>query len=188
MGMPQVPRVWTAAAVRALPADGRRYELVDGELLVTPSPTGVHQRTIMALIRRLDPYLRHSEIGELLISPADLSLSADELLQPDLFVVPPRRAPPRWSEINSLLIAVEVLSPGTARYDRLLKRRRYQRAQVPEYWIVDPDGRLVERWRPEDQRPEILSETLEWKADPAAAPLVIDLAELFAEVWGEGER
>ena len=189
MGMPQLPRVWNAAAVRALPDDGKRYELVDGELLVTPSPTGVHQRTIMALIRRLDPYLRSVDVGELLVSPADLSLGADEVLQPDLFVIPPAptRAPPRWSEIRSLLLAIEVLSPGTARYDRLLKRRRYQRAGVPEYWIVDPDGRVVERWRPEDQRPDVVSEMLEWRPDPAIEPLVIELAGLFAEVWGEGE-
>jgi len=179
---------YTVDILDQLPDDGNRYEVVYGELLVTPSPRWNHQELVLRLVRILDPYLQRFPFGHLVVSPADVRWGRDTGVQPDLFVVPPRRAPPRWSEINSLLIAVEVLSPGTARYDRLLKRRRYQRAQVPEYWIVDPDGRLVERWRPEDQRPEILSETLEWKADPAAAPLVIDLAELFAEVWGEGER
>ena len=78
-----------------------------------------------------------------------------------------------------------MLSPSTARADRQVKRRRYQRHSVGEYWIVDIDGRVVERWRPDDERPEILSERLEWRHDPAIAPLVIDLVDYFREVWGE---
>jgi len=186
MGMPQVPTQWTAEMVRALPDDGQRHELVDGELLVTPSPGPVHQRVLAALFSRLGPYLQATNSGLLLWSPADISLGEDEVLQPDLFVVPRSdRTPRHWSDVRSLLLVIEVLSPGTARYDRLTKRRRYQRARVPEYWIVDLDARVIERWRPDDSRPEILSETLEWKQDPAVDPLVIALPELFAEVWGE---
>ena len=61
------------------------------------------------------------------------------------------------------LLAVEVLSPSTARADRTVKRRLYQRAGVPEYWIVDLEARLVERWRPADERPEVLTDTLTWR-------------------------
>jgi Uma2 family endonuclease len=82
------------------------------------------------------------------------------------------------------MLVDEVLSPSTAQYDRRLKRLRYQRAGVPEYWIVDLDGRVVERWRPEDTRPEVLSERLRW--NPAdAVDLDLDVAGFFAEVWGE---
>ena len=56
---------------------------------------------------------------------------------------------------------------------------------MPEYWVVDVDARLVERWRPDDQRPELLTETIEWRPDPARPPLVIDLAAYFAEVVGD---
>ena len=186
MGMPHVPTQWTAEMVRALPDDGKRYELVSGELLVTPSPALPHQAAIAALFRRVDQFVRGGRIGWLHLAPADISLGEDEVLQPDLFVVPRSdKAPRHWSDVRSLLLVIEVLSPGTARYDRLTKRRRYQHARVPEYWIVDLDARVIERWRPDDERPEILSETLEWKPDPAGEALVIELPELFKEVWGQ---
>ena len=186
MGMPQASGNWTAEMVRALPDDRKRYELVDGELLVTPSPAWAHQTAVSALFRSLDPFVTTHQIGWLRFSPADISLGEDEILQPDLFVVPRADRPPRaWTDIRSLLLVIEVLSPGTARYDRLIKRRRYQRAGVPEYWIVDLDARVVERWRPEDERPEILSETLIWLPDPAQPALELDLPALFKEAWGE---
>ena len=118
--------------------------------------------------------------------PGALALGEDEVLQPDVFVYPlttPRTKD--WLDITSLLLAVEVLSPSTARYDRGLKRRRYQRARTPEYWIADADARLIERWRPDDTRPEVLDTTLEWRATEGAAPLVIDLAALWKEALDE---
>ena len=72
--------------------------------------------------------------------------------------------------------------------DRTVKRRRYQREGVPEYWIVDGDARIVERWRPEDERPEVHSERLDWKPDPSAEPLIIDLPGLFADAVGASLR
>jgi Uma2 family endonuclease len=187
MGMPNASPVWTAAAVRALPDDGRRYELVDGTLVVTPSPARIHQRVAAAFFRRVDPFLVATGIGDMLWSPADLAFGEDEILQPDLFVTPPdAQAPIRsWTDVTRLLLAIEIVSPSSARYDRQLKRRRYQRAGTPEYWIVDPDARLVERWRPEDTRPEILADTLTWQPDPGQLALEIDLASMFREAWGE---
>jgi Uma2 family endonuclease len=84
-----------------------------------------------------------------------------------------------------LLLAVEVLSPSTGRADRQAKRRLYQRQRVPEYWIVDVDARLIERWRPADERPEILTERLAWHPDAAHPPLEIDVPAYFADVCGE---
>ena len=180
MGMPRTAEHWTAAMVRALPDDGRRYELISGELVVTPAPRGLHQAAIRALVRLLDPWLTASGTAELLWSPADISLGEDEILQPDLFVfrTAARRPIRDWSDISELLLVIEVLSPSTARVDRTLKRLRYQRARVPEYWIVDLDARLIERWRPDDARPEILTGRIEW------AGLAIDLTALFAELGG----
>ncbi len=187
MGMPNASPFWTAAAVRALPDDGRRYELVSGELVVTPAPAWIHQRLAAALFLRIDAYVRTVRMGDVLWSPADIALGEDEILQPDLFVTPADTEKPirGWTDITRLLLAVEIVSPGSARFDRQLKRRRYQRAGTPEYWIVDPDARLVERWRPEDSRPEVLGEILSWQPDPGAAPLEIELVSLFAEAWGE---
>ena len=187
MGMPlEAPR-WTAEAVRALPDDGRRYELVSGELVVTPAPRGLHQVAVTELLLRLDPWVRSAAVGRVLFSPADLTLGEDEVLQPDLFVYRTGTGRPvrDWADITELLLVVEVSSPSTARYDRTLKRLRYQRAGVPEYWVVDLDARLVERWRPTDSRPEILTDRLAWEPTGAAEPLDLDLTNYFQEVTGE---
>lgn len=186
MGMPHPTERWTADLVRALPDDGNRYELIGGELLVTPSPARLHQTALAALVRRLDPYVRSNAIGELLWSPADLSLGEDEVLQPDLFVF--RRAfedqGRDWESVTDLLLVIEVLSPSTARYDRVVKRQRYQRARVPEFWIVDLDARLIERWRPDDTRPEIAADDIAWRPSPELPPFIIGLPTLFSEILG----
>lgn len=187
MGMPAAANRWTADGVRALPDDGNRYELVSGELVVTPAPRGVHQVAVFRLAKHIATWLERSDAGQVLFSPADLSLGDDEVLQPDLFVY--RTATGRelvdWADITSLALVVEVLSPSSARYDRQLKRRRYQRARIPEYWIVDLDSRLVERWRPDDERPEILEDRLTWEPVSGVEPFELDLTALFGELWGD---
>lgn len=189
MGMPHAADHWTAQQVRALPENGNRYELIAGELLVTPAPRGVHQEAIVTLVTRLEPWLRETRIGRVLVSPADLSLGEDEVLQPDLFVY--RTATGArlrdWTDIVELRLVVEVVSPSTARYDRQLKRRRYQRAGIAEYWIVDPDARLIERWRPNEERPDVITDRLRWTPDANVAACELDVAEYFADVWGNDE-
>jgi Uma2 family endonuclease len=92
MSMPAAQRHWTAREVRELIADSPlqtpRYELVDGELLVTPSPTARHQRAIHRLWRALDAYLERNPIGEIWASPFDVELEPHTITQPDLFVIP----------------------------------------------------------------------------------------------------
>lgn len=187
MGMPQATHGWTAELVRALPDDGKRYECVDGELFVTPAPRMAHQRALREIFLRLEAYLRAHPVGEVLWSPADIEFDPATLVQPDLFVFPisVRQRPERWGDVRNLLLAVEVLSPSTARADRVVKRRTYQRAGVVEYWIVDLSARLVERWRPGDDRAEVLTETLRWAPDLAVPPLEVALPELFAVVGEE---
>lgn len=184
MGMPDLATRWTREMVLALPDDGNRYELLDGELLVTPGPSSRHQDAALALVLRLAAYLRDHRLGHLGFAPADLALEGGQVAQPDLYVVPLRdgRAPREWAEYGIPLLVVEVLSPSSARYDRLVKRRRYQRTGVAEYWIVDPEAQVVERWRPEDERPEVLDQVLTWQPDSARSPLPINLPELFAEL------
>ena len=187
MAMPHATAGWTADKIRALTDDGKRYEVIDGELFVTSAPSWPHQRAIAKLLVRLDSYLRDHPIADVLVAPADIEYAADKLVQPDLFVVPlvAGRKPRRWEDVGCLLLAVEVVSPATARADRQVKRRLYQQQGVPEYWIVDMDARLVERWRPDDERGELLAQELRWHPDPALPPLLIELPRLFAEAWGE---
>ena len=126
--------------------------------------------------------------GELVTSPADISFHEDMLVQPDLFVVPigpDGRRGSNWTDIRALLLAVEILSPTTARADRQAKRQLYQRERVGEYWIVDLDARVVERWRPDDDRPEIITGTLTWHSTPDATSFTLDLVPFFEAVLGD---
>lgn len=184
MAMPVQQGEWTAELARALPDDGNRYEVLDGELFVTPVPARLHQRALLKLCDRLRPYVAAHRLGELLLSPADIEFSPKRLLQPDLFVIAEAAGQrgQTWRDIESLLLAVEALSPSTARADRIKKRHIYQDQGVPEYWIIDLDARAVERWRPGDQRPEIVVGTLAWRAHADIEPLEIDLDAYFAAV------
>lgn len=178
---------WTIADWDALPADGMRYEIIDGELFVTPAPTWDHQGLAGRLFIQLTGYMDQTGLGVTVMPPADVELADDTVVQPDAFVVPIVGAvrPRKWKDITRLLLAIEVLSPGTARVDRTVKRKRYQRAGVAEYWIVDGEARLIERWRPEDERPEIITDELVWQPDPTHEPLRIELPALFAAVLDE---
>jgi Uma2 family endonuclease len=185
-------RRWSAREVRALiakaPLASPRYELVDGELLATPSPGPPHQRAVKYLLIALDAYLTQQPVGEVLDSPSDIEVEADQVTQPDVFVLPPSESARLVHEpfpALALLLAIEVISPSSARFDRVKKRPLYQR-NVPEYWLVDVDARLVERWRVGDERPEILVEELTWKPDGASSAFVLDLGSFFRRVWAEG--
>ena len=188
MVMPDAVRVWTREEVLALPDDGKRYELIDGALLVSPAPSWLHQYAVMRLYDRVHPYVTAQRIGTTVLSPADLDLKSDQLVQPDLFVTPLRadgRQQMEWSEAEIPILVAEVTSPSTARYDRITKRQRFQRSEVAEYWIVDPDARVIERWTPHDTRPEILDERITWNTVGAADSLTFDIPLYFREVWGE---
>lgn len=180
-------RDWTAEELAFLPDDGNRYEIVDGELLVTPAPTWTHQRAAGELYLLLAPYARRHGM-DCLIAPADVPLSRTTVVEPDLFVVPllPNGFRPQdFAEAGRLELAVEVLSPSTARADRHVKRAAYLKHGVPDYWIVDTANRFVERWRPGDETPEVLVDSLAWQPVTDVPPLVIELAAFFRRVHGE---
>jgi Uma2 family endonuclease len=182
MGM-AAPTYYTAEMVRALPDDGRRYEVVHGELLVTPAPRRQHQRIVTRLAVALTQYLRGNRLGEVLVSPADISWGPENLVQPDVFVAPlPEAERDDWRSIRSLLLAVEVLSPSTARADRFTKRRLYQEVGVPTYWIVDPERRCVEVWTPDATFPVIEWEAVTWQPAGGEEPLRLSMEELFRPI------
>lgn len=166
-----------------LPDDGNRYEVVYGELLVTPAPRWDHQELVARLFRRVDRFLERFPFGHLVMSPADVRWGRDTGVQPDLFVVPKAVARTMdWRQIRELLLVIEVLSPSTRRADRFTKRRRYSDAGVPAYWIVDGASQAVEVWTPEAPFPVIERGRVTWAPPEAEEPLVIELAELFAPV------
>ena len=187
-----VKRRWTLAEVRWMidhnPLYTPRYELVDGELLVTMSPVFAHQRVLGEFMVELDRYLEREALGEV-VPFLDVELEPETLVWPDLLVVPPeegRRLRRDDIPVRALELAVELLSPSSEYGDRGPKRRLYQR-HVPECWLVDLDARLVERWRPGDEHPEIRSERLDWMPAGATLPLVLDLHDIFREAGlGDG--
>lgn len=192
MGMPaETVRRWTAREVRQLITDAPlatpRYELVDGDLLVTPSPSPQHQNAVRLLLVALSAYLDSDPVGQPLSSPSDIELEPEDVRQPDVFVMPRdewRRVIRQGYPARELLLAVEVLSPSNARDDRVRKRPGYQQ-HVSEYWIVDLEARLIERWRPGDDRPEILTERLTWHPNGARVAMTIELPPFFARVFGD---
>jgi Uma2 family endonuclease len=181
MGMPALSQHhWTRAEVLALPVDGKRYELVDGELLVSPTPRFRHQFVVQRLNRLIEDYVDRHQLGMTFCVPGDLSLDSGQVVQPDLFVLKGPLDPMRtsWDEVGIPLLAVEVLSPSTARHDRIVKRGAYQRAGVSVYWIVDLDAQLVEVWTPEAASPVIVTDELEWQPDATVEALRIGVGRV----------
>ena len=183
VAMPAAAKHWTVDDLATMPDDGNRYEIIDGELLVTPAPSFRHQRLVGLLYALILDYLRRHPIGDVLVAPADVVFARDTVFNPDLLVLPlvEGRKPRSWSDSGRLLLAVEALAPSTMRHDRYTKRPRYQREQVPECWIVDGDARVVERWRPGDELPEVLQQQMTWQPDPGYPPLLINLPVVFGE-------
>ncbi|HEY4217137.1 MAG TPA: Uma2 family endonuclease [Gemmatimonadaceae bacterium] len=182
--MPKLERHWTVADRDELPDDGNRYEVIDGELFVTPAPALRHQEAVAQLYRLLAGYLEHDRVGHAFIAPADVVFSPNRGVQPDVFVTPlfNGRRPEHFDDVRRLLLAAEVLSPSSARADHVVKRRLFRDEQVDDYWIVDLDARAIERSTPGDARVDVLAETLEWHPLGASQPLTIDLAAYFARV------
>ena len=186
MAMPHSATVWTVEMVNALPDDGQRREVIDGELFVSPAPSLPHQHALSVLAYRLHLYTTERRVGLLLFAPFDITFSPNTNVQPDLMILPlvDGRSPRSWQEAGRLLLCAEILSPATAWLDRGKKRRLYQRERVPEYWVVDVDGRVIERWRPDDARPEICDEGLTWLPEGQTEPFTLNVRELFESLGG----
>jgi Uma2 family endonuclease len=182
MAMPMA-RHYTVADLATFPDDGNRYELIRGELVVSPAPARVHQIVVTRLAHRLSTYLEPLGLLDTFLAvAADISWDAHSLVQPDLLVTHPDERSTSWTTVKRLRLAVEVISPSSRRRDRIEKRRLYQEHAVETYWAVDPEARLVERWLPQDVRPELISERLSWRVHDEAPLVSIDLAELFANL------
>lgn len=186
MGMPATTdRYWTPADLEQFPeGDGCKYECIDGELLVTPAPRFDHGHATHCLALAISAALgtpKRVFYGVLDFRPEPMAV-----VEPDLVVFrDPMSRQTKVDDMTGVSVFVEVLSPSTAKRDRGIKRRFYQRAGIAEYWIVDLDSRVVERWRPGDVGPEVLHDALTWVDDATNAPCTIDLMAFFAEVCGD---
>lgn len=143
---PAGPSKLTYEDYLTLPDDGRRYEILDGDLEMTPAPSPRHQAVSRNLQRLLDRHVTDNRLGSLYNAPIDILLAPTTIVQPDLLFLAAGReqvVTERAIEGAPDLI-VEILSPSTARRDRVAKAALYARFGVSHYWLVDPDARTVE--------------------------------------------
>lgn len=143
--LPGIYRLTYADWLR-FPDDGRRYEILEGELYSTPPPSVEHQRISRNLQFFLLTFLRRHAAGEVLYAPIGVRLTDEDVLEPDLIVVLREHANRIGAQVieGAPDIVVEILSPGSARRDLGPKREKYREGGVPEYWIVDPASASVE--------------------------------------------
>lgn len=140
-------RSLTVDDLDALPDDGHRYELIDGALVVTPSPSRRHQLVSSRLHAVLDRACPDHQL--VLAAPSDVRLADDTVLQPDLLVVDRAGFDDPEQPLRPLLV-VEILSPSTRHIDLSLKRVRYEAAGCPSYWVIDPDLLTLRVWQVEE--------------------------------------
>lgn len=181
MSMPDLATLWTVEMLHGLPEDGNRYEIIDGELFVTPSPTRWHERVVKRLGQMLDAYVVREHIAaEVFANDADIERDQHTLVQPDVLVIDATRERDHsvWPPMHCLMLAIEVLSPSTSRRDRTTKRALYLGEGV-EYWIVDQDARAIERWDPSTRQREVIRDELTWQPPGAATALSVRVPELF---------
>jgi Uma2 family endonuclease len=188
MVMPTVslplPR-YTVDDLDRFPKDGSRYELLEGWLIVSPAPSTVHQALVGRLFRRLDEYVGDGGSGHV-YPGGDVRRGTSTLLNPDVLVLPREGRPgAEWDATIDRWLAIEVLSPSTQLYDRNYKADAYLALGVREVWLVDPRARAIEVHRTVGAEPVSSADLLRWTAPGADAPLVLDVAALFAQVLGD---
>jgi Uma2 family endonuclease len=175
--------ILTYADYAALPHDGRRYELHEGELSVTPSPGTRHQRVKINLFDNLLHHVRASGLGDIFDAPLDVILSDTTVVQPDILFVEGRfssRVKERGIE-GAPTLAIEVLSPSTESTDRRRQLDLYARHGVPYYWIVDPVARVIEAYTLGDSGYRLAARLA--GDQPAALPPFGDLLLDPAALW-----
>lgn len=140
---------YQAGDIQDMPDDGNRYEIIDGELHVTPSPSWAHQAIVAELLFRIYDHVRRHALGHVVTAPLSVILGDKTETQPDIIYVSNerRRVITPSGIVGAPDLVIEVLSPSTAARDRNIKLVAYARAGIAHYWIADPDAPAVEEYR-----------------------------------------
>ena len=179
MSMAATTKRWTLEELHSLPDDGNKYELVRGELFVTPAPAPLHESVLDRLTDILDPFVRAHGLGRV-HHPRCVVRAKGSEVEPDLMVRQrPRSADLPWEDWPVPILVVEVLSPYTRRRDREEKRDFYLNdARIPEYWIVDPERRTITSVCA-GVADDIVDATMTWTPADATEPLTFVLTDIF---------
>jgi Uma2 family endonuclease len=167
--------------LQKMPEDNLRREIIDGELIVSPSLFVEHQRILGELARLIGNFLDANPVGRVFVAPLDTILDQEEVLQPDLLYIRNERRSiiDRWV-YGAPDLAVGILSESTRRRDEVRKRQLYEQFGVSEYWIVDPEADHVTVYRLVDGRYGEGIVIREMLTTPLLPGLEIDLAKVFA--------
>lgn len=176
------PWTWTYSEYARFPDDGNRYEVIDGEVQVTPAPTPMHQFVLATLQRALWDYVERHGLG-FVFYDVDVLFATGQFLRPDLVVVPADQRDgisDRGIEVPPALI-VEVQSPTSSSIDRVKKPARYGDFGVPEYWVLDPAEGALYVWRFAEgvSEPERYADRFTWQPVGAPEPLHLDVKDLL---------
>ncbi len=183
MEMATKAKHWTLDEVHSLPDDGNKYELVYGELFVTPPPSVAHEELLSIMGRILDRYVEQWSLGRVYRARAVFQ-TPDGEVEPDLMVRGPfDPGVTRWLDLPVPDLVVEVISGSTRRRDWGPKRDFYIEQGVPMYWIVDGENRAVRNARP-GAPDAVIEDSLTWHPLRADEPLIIDLSAFFREALG----
>jgi len=184
LNSPTERKHWTFADLAQFD-ESERYEIHDGQLIsMAPAPDFHHQEISANLHLLLSGFIRPRQLGKLVYAPADVVLSEDNVVQPDLLFVAKENIEIIQKQVHGTPdLVVEILSPSTFRYDRQKKLELYARFGVKEYWIVDPANRSLEILVLEGQRFAVHSIAAETGVAESKVleGLTIDVAQVFSE-------
>lgn len=179
MAMPLPLPTYITDDLRAFPDDGQRYELLEGMLLVTPSPGSAHQVILTRLAAAVSHYLSITELAHA-VSPGEIEIAPKTLLEPDLLVFPAMYPPGTpWRVMREWWLAAEVFSSSSRVYDRDFKRDAYLALGVAEVWLIDLDEPAVFVSRRNGGIDVHHDRKLIWHPAAMREALAIDVARLF---------
>ena len=180
MHMATATKKWTLEELHSLPDDGNKYELVRGELFVTPPPTDPHETIAARLSALMVAYVEKEKLGYVYHPKAVMRFAGSEV-EPDLMVRQPNaNADPTWDNAPTPILVVEVFSPSTRRRDQNQKRSLYMDAGVSEYWMVDGERLTITSVRRD--RSDVVARTeLVWLPNGASAAFTLDVSRVFSE-------
>lgn len=166
-----------------LPDNGKRYEILEGELLMSPSPNTKHQIVLLNLAAVLNSFVERNNLGQIFIAPYDVVLSKYDVVQPDIIFISSKNTkmikPTHLEGAPDLVI--EIISPGSAQRDRIIKRKIYALHGVKEYWLVHPEKERVQMLRLEKGELQRITELTgeDILTSPLLSGLEIQLTDIF---------